>query len=322
MGRVSKAMKILRKIEKVNGIQLPEDVYEEFLEDCNRTAETLSSETHTLLDLFRTKRLRYQDHRTAELTNLLIKHCAYRRITVLLILSWGVIQMAYDGHVRCLTSLGIDVFTTFTIASATEFPAEVLIIYTLDTLGRRWTLFAAVFVSGLFSLMAATVHVGVTFATFAICARFFINIASNIALQYAAELLPTVVRGEGIAFIHVMGYVTSILSPFIAFSGRIMYNLPMIILGLSCVFAAILSLFLPETLMEQMPQTLLVGVGIAPDIRDFYFLNIVYSRTASCSVSISRSGRRRSRGRNPWNREGITCTRNVRSSGRNPCAAA
>nr|XP_034179644.1 carcinine transporter-like [Osmia lignaria] len=239
MGRINRAMQILRKIEKVNNVKLPEDVYEEFLEDCNRTADTLSLEVHTLLDLFKTKRL--------------------RRITILLLLSWGGIQMAYDGHVRCLTSLGIDVFTTFTIASATEFPAEVLIIYVLDTLGRRWTLFAAVFISGSFSLMAATVHVGVTYATFAICARFFINIAANIALQYAAELLPTVVRGEGIAFIHVMGYVTSILSPFIAFSERIMYNLPMIILGLSCVFAAILCLFLPETLMEQMPQTLLDG---------------------------------------------------------------
>ncbi|KOC60999.1 Organic cation transporter protein [Habropoda laboriosa] len=239
MGRIDKAMKILERIEKVNKKVVPPDIYDNFLEDCRKTASTLASETHTIADLFKTRRL--------------------RRITILLTLTWGIIQMSYDGHIRCLDSLGMDVFTTFTIASATEFPSELLIIYTLDVLGRRWTLFASVVLSGLFSLAAACFSVGIVFASFAICGRFFINVASNIAMQYAAELLPTVVRGEGVAFIHVLGYVTSIFSPFIAFSSRIMYNMPMIILGMICVFGGILCLFLPETLMEQLPQTLLDG---------------------------------------------------------------
>ncbi|XP_012136352.2 organic cation transporter protein [Megachile rotundata] len=239
VGQIKKATKIIRRIEKVNKVKIPEDVYEEFIDDCTKTAEAASTEVHTLMDLFKTRRL--------------------RRFMILLLLSWGIVQMSYDGHIRSLTTLGVDVFTTFTIASATEFPAEILITYTLDILGRRWMLFGSVFLSGLFSLMAATVSIGPTFATLAICARFFINIAWNIELQYAAELLPTVVRGEGIAFIHVMGYVTSILGPVIAFSSRIMYNLPMIILGVSCIFAAALCLFLPETLMEQLPQTIMDG---------------------------------------------------------------
>lgn len=168
--------------------------------------------------------------------------------------------MSYDGHVRCLDTLGMDVFTTFSIASATEFPAELLIIYTLDVFGRRWTLFTAVILSATFSLCASSTPIGVAYTSLAICGRLFINVASNVAMQYAAELLPTVVRGEGVAFIHVMGYACSIFSPFIAFSSRIMYNLPMIILGGGCVFAAILGLFLPETLMEQLPQTLIVNL--------------------------------------------------------------
>ncbi|CAK9808197.1 Carcinine transporter [Anthophora quadrimaculata] len=238
-GQIDRAMKILATIEKINKRTIPPDVYEEFLIDCKNTAAALAAETHTVADLFKTKRL--------------------RRITLLLTITWGIIQMSYDGHIRCLDSLGMDVFTTFTIASATELPSELLIIYTLDTLGRRWTLFASVILSGLFSLIAACFSIGVFFASFAICGRFFINIASNIAMQYAAELLPTVVRAEGVAFIHVLGYVTSIFSPYIAFSARVMYNLPMIILGTVCILGGTLCLFLPETLMEQLPQTLLDG---------------------------------------------------------------
>ncbi|OAD59193.1 Organic cation transporter protein [Eufriesea mexicana] len=239
-GKLDRATKIIGRIEKINKTEIPKDIYEDFLQDCVKTADELAAEEHTIADLFKTRRL--------------------RRTTILLIIVWGVIQMSYDGHVRCLDSLGMDVFTTFTIASATEFPAELLIIYTLDVFGRRWTLFAAVILSGMFSLFASSIPIGVGFTSLAICGRFFINVGSNIAMQYAAELLPTVVRGEGVAFIHVMGYVTSIFSPFIAFSSRLMYNLPMIILGAGCIFAAVLGLFLPETLMEQLPQTLIVNL--------------------------------------------------------------
>jgi hypothetical protein len=50
----------------------------------------------------------------------------------------------------------------------------------------------------------------------ALIARFFVNVAFNIGLQYAAELLPTVIRAQGVNTIHIMGYVASIVSPFIA----------------------------------------------------------------------------------------------------------
>lgn len=54
-------------------------------------------------------------------------------------------------------------------------------------------------------------------AVFAIIGRFCVNISYNIGLQYAAELLPTVVRAQGVALIHIMGYVASILAPFVVY---------------------------------------------------------------------------------------------------------
>ncbi|XP_054008856.1 organic cation transporter protein-like [Hylaeus anthracinus] len=238
-GKIEKALKIITRIEKINDSEIPDEVYKEFLDDCIETADTLAAEDHTVFDLFKTTRL--------------------RKMMLLLTASWGLIQMAYDAHIRSLNTIGLDMFTSFTIASATELPAMLLVTSVLDILGRRWTLFGSVIISGLFSFFAASVALGVGFVTLAMCSRFFINVASNIAMQYAAELLPTVIRAEGVAFIHVMGYVTSVISPFIAFSHKARYNLPMTLLGTTCFVCGLVCLFLPETLMEQLPQTLLEG---------------------------------------------------------------
>lgn len=51
----------------------------------------------------------------------------------------------------------------------------------------------------------------------AIIGRFAVNLSYNIGLQYAAELLPTVVRAQGVALIHIMGYVASIVAPFVVY---------------------------------------------------------------------------------------------------------
>ena len=52
-------------------------------------------------------------------------------------------------------------------------------------------------------------------AALAIVGRFCVNITFNIGLQYGAELIPTVVRAQGIAYVHIAGYVASIISPYI-----------------------------------------------------------------------------------------------------------
>lgn len=54
----------------------------------------------------------------------------------------------------------------------------------------------------------------------AIVARLGVNIAANIGFQYAAEMLPTVVRAQGVSLIHIIGYVAHILGPYIIYLVR------------------------------------------------------------------------------------------------------
>lgn len=58
---------------------------------------------------------------------------------------------------------------------------------------------------------------GALTVTMAIFARFGVNIAANIGFQYAAEMLPTVVRAQGVSLIHIIGYFAHIIGPYVIY---------------------------------------------------------------------------------------------------------
>ncbi|XP_012267339.2 organic cation transporter protein-like [Athalia rosae] len=245
-GKVDRAISILRKFERINGKTVPENVYQDFKETCAKLQkEEESDKTYSVLDLFSTPRL--------------------RNITILLIIIWMAISLVFDGHVRNVGSLGLNVFMTFTVASATELPADTFLTAVLDRWGRRWLAFGSMFLSGIFSLWAAAVPTGLYSASLAIMGRFCVNISYNIGLQYAAELLPTVVRAQGVALIHIMGYVASIVAPFIVYMAVISPVLPLLVLGVVAIVGGGLALFLPETLDKELPLTLQDGEDFGKD---------------------------------------------------------
>lgn len=139
--KIDKAMKILKKFEKLNGSKVSDEMYKEFTDSCKKAQkEDEETKSYSVLDLFRTPRL--------------------RKITLLLIVIWMAISLVFDGHVRNVGSLGLNVFVTFTIASVTEFPADTFLTLTLDKWGRRWLAFGTMVASGVFSLLATTVPLG------------------------------------------------------------------------------------------------------------------------------------------------------------------
>ncbi|KAL2740573.1 organic cation transporter protein [Vespula squamosa] len=236
-GQIDKAIGILRKFERINGTKVPDDIYKQFQETCAKIRkEEEADKSYSVLDLFKSPRL--------------------RRITILFIVIWMAISLVFDGHVRNVDNLGLNVFITFTVAAATELPADTFLTLVLDRWGRRWLACGSMVVSGIFSIWACAVSNNIYSATLAICGRFWVNISYNIGLQYAAEVLPTVVRAQGVALIHIMGYVASILAPFVVYLNIISSILPLLLLGIFGIIGGLLTLFLPETLDKDLPQTL------------------------------------------------------------------
>ncbi|KAG7213591.1 hypothetical protein KM043_002845 [Ampulex compressa] len=245
-GQVEKAIGILNKFERINGTKVPDSVYKQFRETCARICkEEEADKSYSVLDLFKTPRL--------------------RNVTILLILIWMAISLVFDGHVRNVNNLGLDVFVTFTIAAVTELPADTLLTMVLDRWGRRWLACGSMVISGIFSIWASAVANNIYAATLAIAGRFWVNISYNIGLQYAAEVLPTVVRAQGVALIHIMGYVASIVAPFIVYLNVVSSVLPLLLLGIFGILGGVLTLFLPETLDRDLPQTLQDGEDFGRD---------------------------------------------------------
>lgn len=99
----------------------------------------------------------------------------------------------------------------------------------------------------------------------AIIARFGINVAYNSGAQYAVELIPTEVRGQGVAAIHVAGYAATFFSSHILYLRHFHQAFPELILGLLCLFGSIACLFLPETLHRTLPVTVQDGEAFGED---------------------------------------------------------
>ncbi|XP_050358488.1 carcinine transporter-like [Nymphalis io] len=235
-GRIDEALKILKKCERMNRKKIPDEIIKEFKETAQEIARVEQENAkYTVLDLFRSPRLR-------------------RRSTLLVVL-WMCVSLVFDGHVRNVGALGLDVFLTFTVATATEFPADILLVLTLDVIGRRWLAFGSMVISGLFSILATTVPFGLPSASLAIVGRFAVNISYNIGMQFAAELLPTVLRAQGLALIHIAGYFATILVPYIVYSATLWSALPLLLLGAMGVCGGCVALLLPESLGADMPQS-------------------------------------------------------------------
>ncbi|KAG8305763.1 hypothetical protein J6590_062071 [Homalodisca vitripennis] len=249
-GKFDKAITILKKFERINKTKVPENIYSEFQKSCMAVQkEEEAGKKYSVLDLFCSPRL--------------------RNVTILLIVIWMAISLVFDGHVRNVGSLGLDVFLTFTLASATELPADTFLTVVLDRWGRRWLACGSMVCSGIFSLLATAVPIGVPSASLAIMGRFSVNISYNIGLQYAAELLPTVVRAQGVALIHIMGYVASILAPFVVYLAYVSPQLPLLVLGVLGIVGGVLALFLPETMDQELPQTMTDGENFGKDQKFF-----------------------------------------------------
>lgn len=129
---MKKAKHIIRRIEQVNKTKVESEIFGNFLETCRKNNEENKNKKYHLLDLFKTPRL--------------------RKATLLLIVIYMSVSLIYDGYIRSITSIGLDIFLAFTLASATEFPASSVLTLLLDRLGRRWFLFGTMIMCSICSL--------------------------------------------------------------------------------------------------------------------------------------------------------------------------
>ncbi|XP_049887793.1 solute carrier family 22 member 3-like [Pectinophora gossypiella] len=232
-GNINKAVKILRRFEKINGRKIPRDVFDDFALIA-RTSKPEKEES--ALMLFKTPSLRI--------------------ILIFLIIAFMAVAVVFDGLIRLSETLGLDFFLTFTVTSATEIPSIAILVLLLDRYGRRKLVCVPIMLAGLISFIAAFVPRGIASVSLAVLARFFTNMSYGAVIQWTPELLPTAVRASGASFVHISAFAAVAFSPFIVFSERAWESLPLILVAVVGLLGGAMALLLPETAGRPMPQTM------------------------------------------------------------------
>ena len=68
-----------------------------------------------------------------------------------------LVAVVYDGHARNTANLGLSVFLTFNVASVTELPADLVLVFFLDRWGRRALALGSLLGAAVFSLATLAV---------------------------------------------------------------------------------------------------------------------------------------------------------------------
>lgn len=247
-GRNEAAVRYLQRVAFFNKRHIPENLE---LKAERGTME--ESKKVTFLDLFRTPRIR--------------KH------SLLMLCAWFITYCCYHTNVYNTSFLGTNVYLSYTLGSLVELPGMLLVLFGLDTLGRRWPMIIVTGVAGVVGIFSILFRNGsaASVLVLSLLMRVCLTAEYDTIMQYSAEVYPTVLRGRGLAFLRFAGTLSLYVSPSIVYLSRLDPTYPMIITGVMSLVLSVLSLFLPETKGKHMPQTLQDGelFGADQDIWDF-----------------------------------------------------
>lgn len=224
--RNTEAEKILRKIAKQNNKQFPNVI---LVEISKKESES------TMLDLF--------------------KDCQLRRSVLLHSGIWFINELIYYGIILATSYLSGRFYLDFILVSLVEIPANAVVIYACDRIGRRKSTISSTFFAFWCLLAVACIPEDVTHsgysisrACFGIMAKFFISISFNSVYLLSAETFPTVVRTQAMALLATMLLFGTAVSPWVSNALRLAHlQLPFIVLSVLCFGNVILSFFLKET---------------------------------------------------------------------------
>ena len=67
--------------------------------------------------------------------------------TFLFLFLRALISTMFDGHIRNIANLKYSIYWTFSISAMLELPADLLTIWCLNVIGRRWSAFLSMVIS-------------------------------------------------------------------------------------------------------------------------------------------------------------------------------
>ncbi|XP_030621383.1 solute carrier family 22 member 21-like [Chanos chanos] len=236
-GRVEEAEAIIRAAAKMNGVTPPEVIFKQ--SDCDQLLakdDQASQVQYSWTDLFKT-------------TNI-------RNITILSIIIWIVISMTYYGLSLSTPNMDGDPYLNCLIAAGSEVVGYSLIWFISRHTSRRITLTSSLLLCGTLLLLIKFIPEDLKALTLTLIMTGKSGVTGAFAFLYlyATELFPTVVRNMGLGTACMASRIGSLFSPYIAYIGTYNRILPYILMGGITIAVGGLSLLLPETKDQELPE--------------------------------------------------------------------
>ncbi|XP_032625088.1 solute carrier family 22 member 4 isoform X3 [Chelonoidis abingdonii] len=234
-GRFKEAEIIIRKAAKTNGIVAPAMLFDSTeMQDMKLQQQQQKA---YILDLFRTR-------------NIAV-------ITVMSLLLWMLTSIGYFGLSLNTPNLHGNVFINCFLSAIIEVPAYVIAWLLLRTLPRRYSISGTLFLGGgvvlFIQLVPTDFHILSVFLV--MLGKFGITSAFSMLYVYTSEIYPTIVRNMAVGATSMSSRVGSIIAPYFVYLGAYDRYLPYILMGSLTVLIGILTLFLPESYGNPLPET-------------------------------------------------------------------
>lgn len=237
VGRDKEALAILQEAARKNKRTPPEKIPELKKE----VSEKIENKKPGVLDLFRTPNM--------------------RKKTLVVWVNWSNVGLCFFGIEQYLSNVGGNIFISVAVSGVCIIPGVLASIYTMDKVGRKWTLAGGQFTGAISCLIIILLPDSMKdvewwrlgFATLGVTG---IAVGFTTLYLYSTELFPTVVRNTGLGSGSMCARIGSMIAPFVASLDQVSPVIPPSMFGLTSVSAAFLCLLLPETLNRVLPVTL------------------------------------------------------------------
>ncbi|KAM3931573.1 solute carrier family 22 member 2 [Leptodactylus fuscus] len=189
----------------------------------------------------------------------LVRTPRIRKYTFILMYIWFSCAVIYQGLIMHMGSTSSNIYFDFFISALVEFPAAIIIIVTVDRIGRRYPWSVACIITGLACLITAFIPEGFPGLHIALgcVSRMGITLSYEMICLVNAELYPTFIRNLGVMVCSSMCDLGGTITPFLVYRlANIWKELPLIVFAVIGIISGILVLLLPETKGRALPETI------------------------------------------------------------------
>ncbi|EDO27356.1 predicted protein, partial [Nematostella vectensis] len=171
-----------------------------------------------------------------------------------------VIAIVHFGFYLYVTSLTGNLYVNFTMMNVISIPKAFAFVVIMKTFGRRLPYSVCMLVTSLFCflILAIPKEYPLAVTVLAMLGKSLMSVQFENAFLYCTELYPTVVRSNAFGCGTMLSRLGGMLTPYIAMLGQLPnygVYVPATIFGVLTLVGAIMSLWLPETLLAKLFQT-------------------------------------------------------------------